>query len=295
MKIYAVNWVMGSYIDSHIKKIFAQNKFIHLQGFIFPRILVPFVNGTPVFTFENAPIDHDAIYVDFSNYQVISEEGDAWSINNNLNILSLSEWLKYLLKIENDVYIDDILLKDLASLKINSKFLMRCDYSSGDLLRRISSAYKDLNLRSLHDNNCETYESYIKKSLQTIALSITGGIIDIEILSTDCVEYDLSRMLFSMKEFSKLKIQLNQDELYILNGRLKEFNRSKLIIARASDLDSLVLDHNYNSTTLIIRLEHGLLNFNDAVSWLINKFPDVQYRFDLISSNFKDSFLFCKA
>lgn len=284
---------MGSYIDSHIKKIFAQNKIIKLEGFLFSKALVSEINGVPVYTLDNVPIDFESLYIDFSNYQSVSPVVKDWINNNNLIFFNIADWLKYIIQSNHQIYIDGIAIRDIATLNINHEYLSKCDYFSGDILRRTLSAYNNLNFRALHDNSCEPSELFFKNKLSYLASEFVTGNTDIEIHSKDRAVYDIAKCVFLMSEFSNLSIKFNQNLPYELKGRLNSVDRTKILILSSYDIDSITLDSNFDKVCILIRMERGLLDFDDVLSWILSKFPNIKYRFDLISSNFKDSFIFC--
>jgi len=295
MKVYAINWVMGSYIDSHIKKIFAQNDLVALAGFVFPKALVPRVNGIPVYTVENAPIDFNAVYVDFSNYQVLPDGVHSWLESHRLKSYNINGWLRALAQPDQSIFLDGVELAALASVRISPRSLSRIEYLSGDALRRSISAYQELNFRALHDNSCEPYEGYLNRNLKAIAEATPDGHIHVNIDSDDYFEYELSRSVFSMKEFASLKINLNRTQVYDVRGRSSDSARTRILITQSSGLGRIGATGACDANVVVMRLTRGLLDLDSAVTWISERYSPAKIRFDQISSNFKDSFLVCSA
>lgn len=299
MKIYAVSWVMASYVDSHLKKLFAENPELKISGFIFPVAKVSDLAGIPVYDASTAPIDPEAVYVDFSFRQELDPAAQLWSHEAGLKIYSIRDFLDLLYSFSNSsrhsLLLEGIPLRLIRDVRVSSEQLKIVSIPSIYHLIKVLNAYRDLNFRSLHRiSEVQTLEGYALKIIQDFNQNIRGGVIAVYVMGFDNVAAQLSKIHFSLREMKQLTIKTEGKDIYQLAGRDKNFGNVSvhfLSSARIFDVEEDLEDESF----LLIRLDDGLLNIESTLRWIQNlKYSVKKIEFAQISSRLSDAFISCQ-
>ena len=297
MKIYAISWVMASYLDSYIKQIFACNPFLSIQAFVFPSVKVPSLENIPITTFSNLQFDPDAFYVDFSFDQILSDEAKSWSKINSIKIYTLQEWLFLIAKESSgskSVLIGTNNIRDFQQVTLPEALLNLIEPYSRHTLKNLFQSFHCLDFRSLHYRDVQTPEGFLRECIENMAVNSDAGIIKVHSFLSDEFVIDLSKIYFSIIEIQKLEIFKDHELIYSIDGRTHNSSIFTVIFINSS---SLIFDHFKNlqgQVQFIIHLDNGLFDLVYVMAILADlRTQHSTIKFNQISSKISDSYLLC--
>jgi len=297
MKIYAISWVMASYIDSYIKQIFADNSFLFIQAFVFPSAKVNSLENIPIATFSSLQVDPNAYYVDFSFNQILSDEAKLWANINSVKIFSLQEWLFSLAEVSictKPVLIGSHNIRDFQEVRISEDLLNLIEPHSRHNLKNILQSFYNLDFRSLHYRDVQTPEGFLRESIEDIAVNSTAGVIKVHSFLSDEFVIDLSKIYFSIIEIQKLDIYRNYELVYSIDGRTQNPTAAIAIFINASSLTADHLAHLKGRVHLIVHLDNGIFDLCSVMIIVAGlRTLHSVVKFKQISSRVIDSYLLC--
>jgi hypothetical protein len=297
MKIYAISWVMASYIDSYIKQIFSCNPCLSIQAFVFPSVKVPSLENIPISTFSTLQVDPDAFYVDFSFDQTLSDEATSWSNINSIKIYSLQEWLFLIAK--NSVGSSSILIgsnniRDFQEVIVSESLLNLIEPYTRYDLKNLLQSFHSLDFRSLHYKDVQTPEGFLRKSIENIAENLDAGIVKVYSYWNDEIFIDLAKIYFSIIEIEELHIFKYDNLIYSVCGRACKSSPSSVIFINSSIFTLEHLSNMQGQIYLIILLDNGLFDLESVLTSLAKIHTKQRLiMFNNISSKISDSFLVC--
>jgi len=299
MKIYAIQWVMSSYIDSHLKELFANNSQLKILGFIFPEVKIPQLYDAPIYDISTAPIDNEAIYVDFSFTQMLDSTTTHWSLNSDIKIYSIREFMTLLYslsKVPNQAYyINGTSLYSIRNVSFSSELLVNIEILSLRKLLNILNIYQNLDFRSLHKIvEIQTIEGFVLNIIKDFNRKIIGGIINVYLNGFDIVAAQLSKVHFAFREIQKLNIYLEGENIYEITGRDQNPRLVSVNFVSASkilEIEKTLSPEAY----ILVHLEDGLLDMESILLWIHKlKYQVKKIEFVQVSSKLSDAFLSCQ-
>jgi hypothetical protein len=298
MNIYAISWVMASHIDSHVKALFSQNSHLTIKGFVFPTVKVPKLYGVPIYSYDNFIFDTSAVYVDFSFDQNIDNPQKNLLIEKGVHLIGINEWLNLLASeshCEHPFLLDGLQLTEIKNIFIDKNLLSLIEPISRQLLTKLLLNFRSLELRSLHQLNVQTYESFIYESASKIASTIFGGDIQVFNYTSDDFISDISKVCFGLEEFRTLRIYQNQNLQYSINGRDKGSSNTTIAFTSSNDLSINIKSIDSDNFYVVILLNRGLLDIQNSLDFL-TKFDPLFFdiKFYQISSKINDAYLVCQ-
>jgi hypothetical protein len=297
MNIYAISWVMSSYVDSYVKALFAQNSGLKLKAFIFPQVKVPMLEGVKIYTPHTAPIDPTGIYVDFSIDQKLSSDMLSWSKLHGISIISLQEWLALLCRqseVGPALEFERYALHVLQKVHVPEEVIAVVEPQSRKLFRETLQRWQQLDLRALHNVSACTSEGFLLSTIEKITLELTAGIVDVYSFGEDPIFVQLSKVHFSLREMNLLRVMDNGKAVGCLKGRSDDCLRASVHFTCSSRL----LDCNSDMQSqafVVVHLERGLIDAEKALNWAL-QIPHTwrKIEFAQISSRLGDAFLICR-